>query len=125
MATSFNALEIRRRLGRDDWGIPKQYGEDGWGFLHKRQLSSIIVSRGVFDGISWTHASISHVDHMPTYEDLKLIHHAVWQERGWAYQVFAPPDDHVNIHANALHLWGRLDGQRPTGIPNFGMNGTI
>jgi hypothetical protein len=35
----------------------------------------------------------------------------------WAYQVFAPPADHINLHNFALHLWGRLDG-KPV-LPDF------
>ena len=42
---------------------------------------------------------------------------------GWAYQVFAPPWAHINIHPNALHLWGRLDGANV--LPDFGSWGTI
>ena len=42
---------------------------------------------------------------------------------GFAYQVFAPPTRHVNIHEHALHLWGRVDGKSIT--PDFGAFGTI
>jgi len=46
----------------------------------------------------------------------------VWPA-GYAYQVFAPPSQHVNIHPYALHLWGKVDGS-PT-LPEFGKYGTI
>ena len=49
------------------------------------------------------------------------MHRAVFP--GYAYQVFAPPESHVNIHGNALHLWGRADG-KPI-LPEFGDMGTI
>jgi len=46
---------------------------------------------------------------MPSYNDLAMLHAAVF-ESGWAYQVFVPPGEHVNLHDFALHLFGRLDG---------------
>ena len=55
---------------------------------------------------------------IPTYEDLSLLHYAVWGEEGWAFQVFSPAVEHINIHGRALHLWGAADGRRMH--PNFG-----
>ncbi|MCW2757013.1 MAG: hypothetical protein JWO46_759, partial [Nocardioidaceae bacterium] len=56
-------------------------------------------------------------------DDLVYLHHAVWGSTGWSYQVFAPAEDHVNIHSFALHLWGHLDGS--PALPNFGYMGSI
>ena len=49
--------------------------------------------------------------------------HAAVFGAGYAYQVFAPPSEHVNIHEFALHLWGRLDGR--SALPEFGAGGSI
>ena len=117
IATSFDALAIRRRLGRGDWTAPQRLGPDGWGYRKIGSPGSIIVTCADHDdGHDWVHASIAFPDHMPTYEDLKMLHAAVFCD-GWAYQVFAPPSDHVNIHEYALHIWGRLDGK--PGLPDF------
>lgn len=112
-----NLLEIRRRLGRDKWSAPEEFFMEGqWCFTSKKiRGSSIIVSIAAFDTlgdglVEWVHASISHNNQLPSYEDLKMLHAAVYVD-GWAYQVFAPPARHINIHANALHLFGRLDGK--------------
>lgn len=113
---SLNALAIRRRLGRENWATPVQFGPDGWRLLHLNGSSSIILTVAPHEGDEWVHASIAHADQMPTYADLKHLHAAVFED-GWAYQVFAPPSDHVNIHQYALHLWGRLDGK--PGLPDF------
>lgn len=78
--------------------------------------SSVIVTCADHEGDDWVHASVAHADTMPTYTDLKALHAAVFGN-GWAYQVFAAPSDHVNIHEYALHLWGRLDG-KPV-LPDF------
>ena len=86
--------------------------------LHRLDgLGSAIVSRADFAGVDWIHASIAHSMEMPTYDDLTRLHYGVWRGAGFAYQVFAPDADHINIHAHALHLWGRDDGK--PAIPDF------
>lgn len=89
---------------------------------HDLRVGSILVSQADWDGVEWLHASISY-PLMPTYDDLTLLHHAVFGRHRWSYQVFAPLTDHVDIHPTALHLWGRADGHPAT--PNFGEWGTI
>jgi hypothetical protein len=136
VVSELRPLEIRRRLGtRTGWEVPEPFGPNGWVFDEKVHplagdfARRIIVSAdyGLDEAnpaVCWVHASVSVRDEklMPTYEDLKLLHHAVWGE-GHAYQCFVPSDEHVNIRSNALHLWGRLDGQRV--LPDFGRFGTI
>lgn len=117
MTTNLDPLAIRRRLGRSSWSTPGPNEPDGWYFVELGGESSVIVTCcDQDDGNEWVHASIAHRDRVPSYADLKLLHAAVF-DGGWAYQVFAPPSDHVNIHENALHLFGRLDG-KPS-LPDF------
>lgn len=122
MSTSIDALKLRRVLGRDRWLPPAPHGPDGWSLVARDRASSVIVSCADFDGVDWLHASIAHDERMPTYEDLQLLHRAAFGH-GFAFQVFAPPSRHVNIHQYALHLWGRRDGRNP--LPDFGVSGTI
>jgi hypothetical protein len=84
---------------------------------------SIVVSQAEHDGAEWIHASVARENHMPTYADLARLHHAVFGPERYAFQVFAPRSEHVNIHARALHLWGCADGANP--LPAFGAHGTI
>lgn len=114
--SNVSALAIRRRLGRGDWAAPMSFGADGWAFHHLTGSGSVVIICADHDGDDWVHASIAWRDHMPTYADLKHLHDAVFGD-GWAYQVFAPPSDHVNIHQHALHLFGRLDGK--PALPDF------
>lgn len=128
MPTAINPLEIRRRLGRDRYAPPVEFGTTGWRFDALRgERLRILVSEGPVPSAAesgeWLHASISAVDRMPTYDELQMMHRAVWGETGWAYQVFAPVADHVNIHPYVLHLWGRMDGRAE--LPNFGLHGMI
>lgn len=125
VARFLDPLGIRKRLGRDDWGAPKEFGPDGWSFDNYDGRSRIIVTCSDLpdDLRLHVHASISHAGWMPDYDDLVKLHEAVWNGKGYAYQVFAPPEAHVNIHPTALHLWGLLDGTRL--LPNFGYAGSI
>lgn len=116
MSTSFSPLTIRRTLGRGNWSTPTPFGPDGWKLVQLDGAASVIVTCAEQGNDEWVHASIAKRDEMPTYADLKLLHAAVFGE-GWAYQIFAPPSEHVNIHEHALHLFGRLDGA--PALPDF------
>lgn len=129
MATSLNALVIRKRLGRNTWKTPTAQGPDGWRFqefVDGAMTREIIATVASHDRVEWIHASVVRLtdgvvgdETMPTYEDLTEMHHAVFHGgQGYAYQMFVPPSSHVSIRNNALHLWGRLDG-RPV-MPDFG-----
>lgn len=84
----------------------------------QRRRGAIIATQAdAPDGREWLHASIAYRSGIPTYDDLKMLHHAVFGRGRWAYQVFAPLKDHVNIHENALHLWGLASGE-PV-LPDF------
>ncbi|MGW6502946.1 DUF7694 domain-containing protein [Nonomuraea angiospora] len=86
-------------------------------------LGSAIVTQFEMDGAEWIHASFAWLDHIPSYEDLTVLKAGVFGDRREAYQVFAPAARHINIHTNALHLWGRADGTRV--LPDFAQAGTI
>ena len=81
--------------------------------------------------VEWLHASLAWQTQMPSYEDLQLLHRAVFGRRRYAYQVFAPAEKHIDgstrdglpAHEFALHLFGRVDG-KPV-LPEFGMFGHI
>jgi hypothetical protein len=121
---NIDALAIKRVLGKH-WLPPKGWADDCWWFdSHPSLGMRIIVSGWVEpDGTEWVHASISRYENvMPTYDDLKLLHQAVFRE-GYSYQCFVPPKENINIKDNVLHLWGRLDGK--PALPDFGRFGTI
>lgn len=105
-----------------------QYGPRGVGASFNTGdglRGSILVSQSgqPDDPTEWIHTSIAFADRDPTYADLVTLHRAVFGRKRFAYQVFAPASSHVNIHAHALHLWGRADGAAV--LPDFGRLGTI
>lgn len=118
-----DADAISKRLG-NVWGKPQVLGEDAWTIEGPNRRIIVSVDLDSDPGTEWLHASIAYADRwrMPSYSDLKQMHAAVFPE-GHAYQCFVPPDAHVNITSNVLHLWGRLDGE--PALPDFGRFGTI
>jgi hypothetical protein len=120
-----NGLHLRRDLGRKQWAPAEEFGCCGW-IIHGvagGYRSTVRVSGDhQSDSVNWIHASIGQYGHMPSYEDLQLLHRAVFRD-GWAYEVFAPSTDHINIHSFVRHLFGRADGARA--LPDFGRFGTI
>lgn len=105
-----NILQVRKTLGSSSWKYPVPCGDSAWGMSHVAGDGSVMVSviNGT-DGHLWVHASMTRRDRVPSYHDLKLLHQAVFGD-GYAYQIFVPSAEHVNVHEFALHLWGRLDG---------------
>lgn len=120
--SELNALKIRRKLGRDQFLAPREFGPDGWIFDPKQDggLRIILTTWDYGTEHEWIHASCSRTGEMPSYDDLKLMHAAVFGD-GYAYQVFTPSEHHVSIHEFALHLFGRLDGE--PSLPDFTMGG--
>lgn len=115
--SQLNGLAIRALLGRDRWHPPIPWG-NGWRFDgHSPETRLIVtVDEWVPGDYHWIHASISHPRELPTYEEIKHVHAAVFGT-GWAYMPFAPPSQHVNYHEFCLHLWGREDGANV--LPDF------
>jgi hypothetical protein len=115
---------MHQRFGQY-WKAPEPWGDDCWWFFGPGG-AKVIVSYDPDSepGVEWIHASMSYqLDYRyPSYNDLKTLHRAVFGD-GHSYQVFVPPDEHINIKSNVLHMWGRLDGK--PALPNFGWQGTI
>lgn len=115
---TIDGLRMRRVMGVDKWMVPTPFGPDGWQMDHKVENGRVLATCAPWAGYEMLHASMAFKDRLPTYDDLALLHKAVWPN-GYAYQVFTPDDQHVNIHEFALHLWGRSDGVPM--LPLFGM----
>lgn len=118
MASTIDALKVRRILGPKQWLTPQPWGPDGWCFGSADFTKSIIVSCAWMDGVEWIHASIAYTDNetIPTNDDMQALHAAIFLE-GYAYQVFPLYEE------GTLHLFGRSDG-KPV-LPEFGIYGTI
>lgn len=116
--------EVKRAMqgrlgGRWTWGA---FGPDGICGQEHASGKTVIATASEYTGTEWCHASVTVPGRLPSYHDLCALHDALWPH-GFAYQVFAPPEKHVNLHTGCLHLWGRADGANV--LPDFGRWGTI
>ncbi len=80
------------------------------------KLTCILSGAAEEDGKRWVHLSIAHARRQPSYQELAIAKVKFLGAEAMAFQVFAPKSQHVNIHANALHLWHCLDGNP---LPDF------
>jgi hypothetical protein len=123
-------IAIKQRLG-PGWTM-RPFGAGGRQFGRMDATTGtvqlVIVSAGIWPElpeIPIVHASMSvhRPDRVPTYDEMCLLHRAVWPQ-GYAMQAHVPPQDHISIRPNVLHLWRRADG-RPLWPIDFGRFGTI
>lgn len=105
----------------DEWHLPA-----GWIVIEQRidglaaqriglrLFISIAIER---DAQPWMHFSISRVDRIPSWRDLRDAKTA-WLGDREAYMVFPSSERYVNIHPNVLHLWSPVNV--PSGLlPHF------
>lgn len=117
-----DGLHLRKVLGRDHWRPPTPHGR-GWRMINRAGSESVLVTAVSVAGRVLIHASMTRADGVPSYDDLVLLHKAVWLDGhhpdGHAYLCFVPPEEHVNFHPRALHLYGYRDGSRM--VPDMAM----
>jgi len=94
--------------------LPPQWGvlEDnvgGLNFVQKQNGLRVIFRAELHAGECWLHVSMSFPDKLPTYEHMKSVKNVFIGRKNKAIQVFAPEDEHVNIHSFVLHLWAPVD----------------
>lgn len=94
---------------------------DGHAVDRKNCLRVMCSARIEADNKRWMHVSAAYWNKLPSYADMKDVHRIFIGNRK-AIQVFAPPDEHVNINPNVLHLWSCLDDDP---LPDFRIGGMI
>jgi len=61
----------------------------------------------------WDHVSVSRKNRCPNWTEMEHVKRAFFRDDETAMQLHVPPTDHVNAHANCLHLWRPLDQEIP------------
>lgn len=102
----------------------------GWKFLHKwgeggfalvqigGGLRVLIDCEVKSDGNEWIHVSCSAKSWTPTHEDMALVKREFIGDR-YAYSVWPPESQYVNIHSHCLHLWARWTDDDGQVLPEF------
>ena len=84
------------RVLPDGWTVLQRFG-DGNAYQYRNGLRVIVTTDEFDDCREWMHVSISRKDRIPTYDDLKFVKNTFAENR-FAYQVFPPLDQNINIH---------------------------
>lgn len=99
-----------------DWRHIGWWG-DGHTFAHKSGLRLIIDCEEKADGRKWLHISVSRKNWNPSHDDMCLVKRAFIGDR-YAYAVYPPSENYVNIHTHCLHLWALAEGDGRV-LPEF------
>lgn len=101
------------------WQIIQRWG-DGWAVQQKGGGLRVIVDcETKEDGREWLHVSCSRAKWTPTHDDMVLVKNDFIGPDRYAYSVWAPSENHVNIHAHCLHLWAMMDSPDGKVLPEF------
>lgn len=95
------------------WGDGFACGQFGGG------LRVIVDCETKEDGREWLHVSVSRERWTPSHEDMALVKRDFIGDRRYAYSVWSPIDNHVNIHKHCLHLWSMMDSDDGQVLPEF------
>jgi hypothetical protein len=93
-----------------DWGL-------GHAFAHTNGLRVLIDASQKEDDRWWVHVSVSRKSWTPTHEDMCMVKRDFLGDR-YAYAVYPPQEQYVNIHAHCLHLWSLAEGDGRV-LPEF------
>lgn len=101
------------------WTVIQRWGE-GWALAQVDGGLRVIVDCEIkTDGSPWLHVSVSRKSWTPTHDDMALVKAAFIGEDRYAYSVWPPRSQYVNIHAHCLHLWARADSGDGRVLPEF------
>jgi hypothetical protein len=100
------------------WEIIGRWG-DGFAVREKDgKLRVLVDCEFKSDGNPWLHVSYSKKYWVPSHEDTCKVKQAFFGNR-YAYAVFPPAENYVNIHPNCLHLWGLMNTENGQVLPEF------
>jgi len=71
------------------------------------------------DGSPWLHVSVSRKTYTPTHDDMALVKKDFIGENRYAYSIWPPKSEYVNIMPYCLHLWARWDTPDGRVLPEF------
>lgn len=100
------------------WQVVSRWG-DGWAVKQREgDLRVVIDCDRKDDGQEWIHVSYSCESRVPSHADTVLVKETFIGDR-YAYAVFPPKSNYVNIHPNCLHLWAMWCSGEGRVLPEF------
>jgi hypothetical protein len=61
------------------------------------------------DGRLWLHASASHRQRLPSWDEMAMVKRLLVGPERWACQLHPPEAAYVNLHSRVLHVWAPWD----------------
>ncbi len=81
-------------------------GDDGNGvFAIKSSIDGTTLRVIASNGGDWDHVSVSHRKCVPNWYEMEQIKRMFFEPDETCMQLHVPASDHINNHANVLHLW--------------------
>ena len=62
-------------------------------------------------GEGWDHVSVSLSNRCPNWLEMEHVKRAFFEAHETAMQLHLPPEDHISVHPNCLHIWRPNDGR--------------
>lgn len=99
------------------WRILQPWGS-GFALDNYSGLRVLVDCSMKSDGHWWVHVSASRKDWTPNHADMLAVKRVFLGDR-YAYAVWPPESEYVNIHKHCLHLWSRVDAVNGKVLPEF------
>jgi len=99
------------------WRVIQERGS-GYALQDNTGLRAIVDCSMKDDDRYWVHVSVSRAKAIPSHLDMVRVKEALLGTSRYAYSVFPPREEYVNIHPNCLHLWALVDGDGQA-LPEF------
>jgi hypothetical protein len=100
------------------WQIAQPWG-DGFALRQIGGGLRVIVDCEIKgDASLWLHVSVSRANYTPTHDDMARVKVDFIGDDRYAYSVWPPREQYVNIHNHCLHLWARMEGDGRV-LPEF------
>jgi len=98
-------------LLRERWGT-------GYAAVSDSNVRIIIDCSQKSDDKWWVHISVSRAKTIPTHLDMVRVKRDFLGDR-YAYVVYPPEENYVNLNKNCLHLWALVDEKKGQILPEF------
>ena len=98
---------IHPTLGSSPWGENCGYFE----IACSRGWLRVIASDGTMSG--WEHVSVSLVDGIPSWLDMKQVKELFWGDDETVLEFHPEKASYVNAHDSVLHLWRQVGVNHP------------
>lgn len=99
------------------WKVVQEWG-NGYALQDLTGLRAIMDCCRKDDEQFWLHVSVSRAKAIPSHLDMARVKSAFIGNR-YAYSVWPPEENYVNIHPNCLHLWCCVNDSDGRILPEF------